>query len=163
MDKKYSISQLIMLVVLRVSIGWHFLYEGVIKLSNPDWTSIGFLLDSKGLFENLFYAMANNLSLVTVVNFLNIWGLILIGLGLMLGLLSRPALIAGIVLLAFYYLSHPAIIGADYMMPAEGSYLFINKTLIELFAMSLLLVFPSSRIIGIDRLVFGKPSNLIKE
>jgi len=163
MDKKYSNAQLIMLVILRVAIGWHFLNEGLVKLSNPNWTSIGYLLDSKGIFEGLFYEMANHSGLVSVVNFMNIWGLILIGLGLILGLLSRYALISGIVLLMFYYMSHPAIIGANYMMPSEGSYLFVNKTLIELFAMSVLLVFPSSRIIGIDRLVFGKPSDSIKE
>jgi thiosulfate dehydrogenase (quinone) large subunit len=139
------------------------LYEGVVKLSNPDWTSIGFLVDSKGLFEGLFHAMANNLKVIPFIDFLNLWGLILIGLGLILGLFSRPALISGIILLAMYYLSHPAIIGADYMMPSEGSYLFINKTLIELFAMSVLLVFPTSRLIGIDRLVFGKPVNTSKD
>ncbi len=159
MDKKYSNAQLIMLVILRVSIGWHFLYEGLVKFSNPNWTSIGFLVDSKGLFENLFKAMANNIKVVPFIDFINLWGLMLIGLGLIVGLFSRPALISGIVLLALYYLSHPAIIGADYMMPSEGSYLFINKTLIELFAMCVLLVFPTSKLIGLDRLVFRNPSN----
>ena len=157
MDKRYSNAQMIMLVILRVSIGWHFLYEGMAKLSNPDWTSLGFLIDSKGLFGGMFQMMANNLELVHIMDFLNVWGLILIGLGLILGFLTRPALISGIVLLSFYYLSHPPIIGADYMMPSEGSYLFINKNLIELFAMSVLLVFPTSRIIGFDRLIFRKP------
>ena len=26
----------VMLVILRVTIGWHFLYEGVWKIANPD-------------------------------------------------------------------------------------------------------------------------------
>ncbi len=158
MVNNYSSGQVIMLVVLRVSIGWHFLYEGLVKLLNPNWSSIGFLVDSKGLFENLFKAMAANLKVVPIIDFLNLWGLVLIGLGLIVGLFSRIALISGIVLLALYYISHPAIIGAEYMIPSEGSYLFINKTLIELFAMSVLLVFPTSRLIGLDRLLFRKPS-----
>ena len=29
------------LVLLRIFIGWHFLYEGVIKAYNPAWTSRG--------------------------------------------------------------------------------------------------------------------------
>jgi thiosulfate dehydrogenase (quinone) large subunit len=156
MDKKYSNIQLTMLVILRISIGWHFLYEGIVKISNPDWTSIGFLLDSKGIFEGLFQTMAANQGIVNVVNILNIWGLIIIGFSLIMGLLTRPALISGILLLALYYISHPPIIGAEYLLPSEGSYLFINKNLIELLAMSVLLVFPTSKIIGLDRLIFYK-------
>jgi thiosulfate dehydrogenase (quinone) large subunit len=155
MEKNYIKTQIWTLVILRISIGWHFLYEGIVKVSNPDWSSIGFLLDSKGLFEGIFHSMANNSNLVSIINYLNIWGLILIGLSLILGLLTKPALISGIVLLAFYYLSHPPIIGVEYILPSEGSYLFVNKNLIELFAMSVLFVFPTNRIIGLDRLFFG--------
>ena len=32
-----------LLVLLRVAIGWHFLYEGVVKILNPGWTAAGFL------------------------------------------------------------------------------------------------------------------------
>jgi len=35
----YSGSQLIGLVILRILIGWHFLYEGISKLVNPYWSS----------------------------------------------------------------------------------------------------------------------------
>jgi thiosulfate dehydrogenase [quinone] large subunit len=63
--------------------------------------------------------------------------------------------VAGIILLGFYYLSHPPIIGADYALPSEGSYLWVNKNLLELFSLAVLFVFPTSRIIGIDRLIFG--------
>jgi len=91
-----------------------------------------------------------------VIDFLNIYGLIAIGLGLMLGLFSHAALWSGILLLALYYLSHPPCFWLKYSMPAEGSYLFVNKILIEMVAMIVLLVFPTSRIIGIDRLIFGK-------
>ena len=34
------------LVLLRILIGWHFLYEGVIKAYNPSWTSRGYLLSA---------------------------------------------------------------------------------------------------------------------
>jgi thiosulfate dehydrogenase [quinone] large subunit len=156
MEKNFTKTQLWMLVILRISIGWHFLYEGIVKVTNPDWSSLGFLLDSKGLFDGIFHSMANNASMVSIINYMNIWGLILIGLSLIAGLLNRPAIISAIVLLAFYYLSHPPLIGVEYLLPSEGSYLFVNKNLIELFALSVILVFPTSRIIGLDRLVFGK-------
>ena len=73
---------------------------------------------------------------------------------MILGFLERPACILGILLLAFYYLSHPPFVGIRYAVPGEGSYLIVNKNLIELLALAVLFVFPSSRHIGIDRLIF---------
>ena len=141
---------------LRIVIGWHFLYEGIAKLSNPDWSSVGFLLDSKWIFSGLFQNMASNPSVLNTVDFLNMWGLVAIGLGLILGFLARPAIIGGIILLSFYYISHPPFVGITYAMPSEGSYLWVNKNLIELFALAVLYVFPTSCIIGIDRFLFKK-------
>jgi len=52
--QQYSRSQLFWLVALRVLIGWYFLYEGLTKVLAPNWTSFGYLKDSKGLFAPLF-------------------------------------------------------------------------------------------------------------
>ncbi len=145
-----------MLVVLRVLIGWHFLYEGLSKLANPDWTSVAFLLDSEGFLSSLFHSMASDPGVLKIVDFLNIWGLILIGLGLMLGLFSRVSIIAGIALLGMYYLSHPPFVGYTFSVPSEGSYLWVNKNLIEMAALAVLLLFPTSRQTGIDRFIFNR-------
>jgi thiosulfate dehydrogenase (quinone) large subunit len=150
-----SNSQSFWLITLRVVIGWHFLYEGLVKLSNPIWSSFGFLSDSQGFMKDVFIGMAANPDVLAVVDFLNIWGLIAIGAGLILGLLNRIALWSGIVLLSMYYLSHPAFFGFNYALPMEGSYFLVNKILIELVAMVVLLLFPTSRIVGLDRLIFG--------
>jgi len=152
----YRTNQLIILVILRVIIGWHFLYEGLIKLFNPNWTSVGYLIDSEGLFSGVFQSMAANPGLMQVIDFLNIWGLILIGAGLLLGIFSKFAAYAGMFLLAFYYLSHPPLIGTQYAVPSEGNYLIVNKNLIEFFTLWVLAIFPTSFIIGLDRLVFRK-------
>ena len=85
----YSKWQLWSLVILRVAIGWHFLYEGIVKLMNPNWSSLGYLMDSKGLFAGVFHSIAGNPSLLNVMDFVNMWGLILIGAGLIVGLFSR--------------------------------------------------------------------------
>lgn len=145
-----------MLVVLRVLIGWHFLYEGLSKLVNPDWSSVAFLLDSRGFLSSFFYSLASDPDILQLVDFLNIWALILIGLGLMLGLFTRISIIGGIALLAMYYLSHPPFIGYTYSVPSEGSYLIVNKNLIEMAALATLLVFPSWMKIGVDRFIFKK-------
>ncbi|WP_262487011.1 hypothetical protein [Geofilum rubicundum] len=34
-----SSTQLTLLVITRVLIGWHFLYEGVSKIANPNWSA----------------------------------------------------------------------------------------------------------------------------
>lgn len=152
----YSNHQLFWLVALRVLIGWHFLYEGLIKLINPNWSSVGFLLDSEGPFSIFFHNLASNPNVLAWVDHLNIWGLIAIGMGLILGGFTRFALAAGIVLLAMYYGSHPPLAGLKYELPTEGSYLIVNKVLIEMVAMVVLLLFPTSKRIGLDRLIFHK-------
>jgi thiosulfate dehydrogenase [quinone] large subunit len=156
MDKtknSYSKIQLIALVTLRVLIGWHLLYEGIVKLMNPEWSAASYLRDSKWIFSGFFYWIADTSSVLQIVNFLNIWGLIFIGLGLIIGLLSRTSTIAGIVLILFYYLATPPLSGLTYMFPPEGSYLIVNKNLIEIASLVVLLFFPSGKIIGVDRII----------
>ena len=51
---EYSGWQTGVLVVLRVLIGWHFLYEGLVKLMNPYWSSAGYLVESKGFLSDFF-------------------------------------------------------------------------------------------------------------
>jgi len=152
--EKYSKSQLTLLVILRVLVGWHFLYEGISKLLTPGWSSFGYLSDSKGLLSGLFTSIASNPDILNIIDIINIWGLIVIGLGLILGLFSQAAKVFGIVLLSLYYLAQPPFIGYHYVTPSEGHYLFVNKNLIELFVLAVLFVFPTEKIIGVDRLLF---------
>jgi len=152
----YSSGQLTALAVLRIAIGWHFLYEGVVKLINPNWSSVGYLMDSQGALSGLFHQIAGNPDVLQIVDFLNIWGLVLIGLGLMLGLFTNISAICGMVLLAFYYLSHPPLIGVTYAIPSEGNYLLINKNLIEMIALGVIILFPTGWYIGLDRFIFKK-------
>jgi thiosulfate dehydrogenase (quinone) large subunit len=148
---KYPKSGLIALVLLRLAIGWHFFYEGMVKVLNPYWTSRTFLLDSGGFAKGFFEWIANNSTALLVADFMNAWGLTLIGLSLLLGLFSRFAAMAGIFLLALYYLSHPPFPGIEYLFPSDGSYFIVNKTLIELFALFVVFAFPTSHIIGFER------------
>jgi len=154
MENNYSKSQLTFLVILRIFIGWHFLYEGMVKLLNPNWSASAYLMDSKGLFGQFFINMTTNPGLMKVVDFLNEWALVAIGLALILGCFARLASLGGILLLLLYTFSHPALIGVKYMMPMEGSYFLIDKNLVELAGLAALFVFPASRIIGIDLLLY---------
>ncbi|MDR2810221.1 MAG: DoxX family membrane protein [Tannerellaceae bacterium] len=163
----YSNLQRFWLVALRLLVGWHFLYEGLVKVLNPKWTSLGYLMDSQGWFASLFHSMASNAGTLSVINFLNEWGLILIGLSLILGCLSRVGCIGGVLLLLLYYLSHPPFIGAEdlFMLPREGSYLWVDRNLIEIAALAVLYVFPTSKVFGLDGYILkflkNKPSKLL--
>jgi thiosulfate dehydrogenase [quinone] large subunit len=152
-ELKYTHAQTLWLVILRLLIGWHFLYEGIIKILNPSWTAFPYLMDSQGFFAEYFHSIAGNPSLLSVSNFINVYGLTLVGLGLILGCFSRIATVGGIAFLALFYLSHPPFIGAEYMMPTEGSYLWVDKNLIEIGALIVLFCFPTSQIIGLDRYI----------
>ncbi|MCK5484095.1 MAG: DoxX family membrane protein [Gemmatimonadetes bacterium] len=153
MRSDYSGVQVSALVALRFAIGWHFFYEGVSKAVNAYWTSAGYLDQSQGFLSEWFVDLASNPGTLAFVDFLNVWGLILVGLGLMLGGLTRTATFFGIIMLALYYLATPPWPGFVYSIPAEGAYMIINKTLIELCALFVTLFFPTGHIIGLDRLV----------
>jgi thiosulfate dehydrogenase [quinone] large subunit len=149
-------TQKLLLVALRLATGWHFLYEGLAKLANPNWTSAGYLFDSAGFMKNFFFTLAGNPDVLKVVDFLNIRGLILIGLGLLFGAFTRAAIISGIGLLIFYYLSHPPFVGLKYAVPSDGSYLVINKMVLEALALGVLLVFPTWKEWGLDRWIWRR-------
>lgn len=147
---KFTKLQLFTLVALRFLIGWHLLYEGIAKLTNPGWTSSGFLKESKWILSDLSQWIISNGSVLNVVDFLNTWGLIAIGLGLIMGLFTRLAAISGAILLFVYYLMNPPLIGLEYTVPFEGNYLIVSKTLIEAVALFALALFPTSSIFGMD-------------
>lgn len=152
-NNTYTTVQLVTLVALRFLIGWHLLYEGFSKLLSPNWTSAGFLKESQWIMSGFSRWIISNSEVLNVVDFLNTWGLIAIGAGLIVGLFTRTAAISGALLLLMYYLNNAPIIGIEYSIPSEGNYLIINKTLIEAVALFALAVFPTGSIIGLDVIV----------
>jgi uncharacterized membrane protein YphA (DoxX/SURF4 family) len=140
-----------LLTGLRILVGWHFLYEGIVKLLTNGWTAKMYLMDSKWIFADLFHQMAESPRLMGIVDFLNIWGLILIGLSLLTGLLVRWSSIAGSVLMLFYFVAYPPIPGYTYGSVTEGSYLWVNRTLIEFFILLVFAALPTNLFFGADR------------
>lgn len=145
--------QMTTIVVLRVLIGWHFLYEGLSKLTTPGWSAAGYLNQSRGPFAGLFRWMAADPNVLANVNLLNKWGLTAIGLGLILGCFTRTAAVSGLVVILLFYLCNPPFVGYYYSIPAEGSYLVVNKNLVEAAALAVILVTGSGREVGLDRII----------
>ena len=151
--------QLYGLVILRVLIGWHFLYEGVSKIINPYWSSAAYLLDSKGPFSGLAKTIVSNPTLLSISDYVNMWGLAIVGASLMLGLLCRYTALIGMGFVILYYLFAPPLLGLEYSKPGEGSYIIVNKNLIEACALWVIHSFHSSHVIGLDRFLSNPKSN----
>ena len=147
------------LVVLRFLIGWHFLYEGISKLLNPYWSSAAYLLDSKWIFSGLAKTIVSNPTLLTISDYVNMWGLTLVGISLMFGLFSKYGSLVGMGFVLMYYFFAPPLVGLEYGKPNEGSYIVVNKNLIEACALWVLYSFPTSQYLGIDRFLNYKVKN----
>lgn len=147
---------IISLTVLRLVIGWHFLFEGLLKVANPDWSAAYFLNNAVGPFASLFQGIAANPNLLGIADFLNVWGLVAVGVSLMAGLFSRWACIGGMLLLGLYYLANPPFIGLESSALTEGNYLVVNKNLVELVALWVLFQFHDSRVFGMDRFLASR-------
>jgi uncharacterized membrane protein YphA (DoxX/SURF4 family) len=109
--------------ILRMSIGWHFLYEGVSKLIIQNWSSHSYLANSTGPLSGFYHWLASAPVILKVIDILNIYGLILIGIALFLGLFSRIASIAGAFLLTLYYFAYPPF--GDSLFNIGEGHLFI--------------------------------------
>ena len=151
-DKRSSKNSIIVFTLLRVAIGWHFLYEGVVKLFTPGWSAQEYLEMSTWIFAPLFQGIAHNPVLLGIADFVNIWALIVVGLSLILGIFTRLSIITGMGLLMMYYLAHPPFISNDFGVPTEGHYLIVNKNLIEFLALGVLWFMPTEKVYGLSRI-----------
>lgn len=145
--KKWDLKDSI--VLLRLFIGWHFLYEGVIKLHNPDWTAFGYLASAQGPLKPVFTALTAE-NIIGWIDALNWIALIVVGITLLLGVFEKLGALVGIGLLALYYLAHPSFPWLD-QLNVEGSYWFVNKNLIELVGCIIVFQFPTGHYFGLRR------------
>jgi thiosulfate dehydrogenase [quinone] large subunit len=151
--EKLSRWPMIAITLLRVFVGWHFLYEGIAKLTAPTWSAAGYLRQARGPFAGFFKWLASQPNLLANADQITMWGLTFVGALLILGLFTRLASLAGIGFILLFYLCNPPFVGYFYSIPSEGSYLIVNKNLVELCALLVILVTGSGRFAGIDRLL----------
>jgi thiosulfate dehydrogenase [quinone] large subunit len=156
----YSKSQQFVLVLLRVLIGWHFLYEGLLKLLSPSWSAKRYLMSSESFLDN-FFAWLSSDAMIGIIDFMTIALLLIVGLTLILGIFEKIGILAGVALLVLFYLAHPSFPGIESAAPSEGNYFIVNKNLIELAALLVLWFFPTSKYFGLSQLFStSKPAKL---
>jgi uncharacterized membrane protein YphA (DoxX/SURF4 family)/phosphoheptose isomerase len=120
------------ITIIRAAIGWHFLYEGLSKLLMENWSAQGYLANATGFLSGFYHWLAAGESLVKVIDLMNVYGLILIGLALFLGIFIRVASVGGILLLLLYYFAYPPF-GTSLFGSSEGHFYIVNRNFIEAF------------------------------
>ncbi|MEK7608027.1 MAG: DoxX family protein [Patescibacteria group bacterium] len=136
-----SKSQRIWLVCLRVTMGWMFFYAGITKVLDPKWTSEGYLKSAK--FLTGFYAWLASSTMLPIVDFVNEWGLTLLGVALILGIAVKPVSRLGALLMILYYLP----LGFPY--PNAHAYI-VDEHIIYAAALLLLGALQAGRIWGLE-------------
>ena len=143
--------QRVFITILRVAIAWHFLYEGFSKILQGNWTASSFLLNTSGFFSGFYHWIAGSPTILLISDILNMYGLVLIGLTLFIGLYTRFAAIAGALLLTLYYFAYPPF-GNPMMNASEGHLFIVDKLFIEASALIFLFFYPEKGF-SIDTLI----------
>jgi len=128
--------------LLRISLGWLFFYAGITKVLDSSWSAAGFLSNAK-TFSN-FYAWFVTPANIGWVNFLNEWGLTLIGVALILGIFTRYASYLGIILMILYYFP-----GLEFPYIGEHSFI-VDEHIIYALALYVLVYLGSGKYWGLD-------------
>jgi|SRR3989344_3643077 len=137
-------AQKISLLLLRLSLGSLFFYGGIIKIMDPNWSAAAYLRGAKTFAS--FYLWLMQPGILPVVNFLNEWGLTLLGWALILGIFVRLAAYAGVPLMLLYYFSQSTM---RFPFPSAGSFIFDQRIIFSL-ALILLANFEAGRYWGLE-------------
>ena len=135
-------SQQTSLFILRITMGWLMFYAGITKILNPDWSAGGYLKGAK-TFPALFNWFLNP-NLLPLVNFINEWGLTLLGISLILGVFVRLSSALGAFLMLLYYL--PIL---DFPYPNPHSYI-VDEHIIYAAVLFLFATLRAGRVWGLE-------------
>ena len=83
--------QQFILVLSRFCVGWHLFYQGLGKFQKAHWSAKGYLKSATGPMSSQFSKLAANAAWLTLADRATIWGLMIVGMLLMIGLFARWA------------------------------------------------------------------------
>lgn len=141
----------IVITVLRIAIGWHFLYEGLSKIIAGNWTASTYLSNTTSFLSDFYHWIAGSPMLLKISDLLNMYGLLLIGVALFIGLAVRFAALAGTLLLTLYYFAYPPF-GSNLFGAAEGHLFIVDKIFIEAVVLVFLSIYHEKGY-GLDNLL----------
>jgi thiosulfate dehydrogenase [quinone] large subunit len=141
-------SEQISIFLLRIALGWMFFYAGITKVLDPQWSAKGYLMGAKTF--TWFYNLLASPSLLPFVDFLNKWGLTLIGLSLILGVFSKLSSLLGAILMLLYYF--PIL---QFPYPNPHSFI-VDEHIIYLLSLVLLYFLDADKHYGLHKFIFKK-------
>src|SRR5579864_3715475 len=106
--------------------------------------------------RKLFFAtdsQAEHPRLIQLIDTATIFGLIGIGICMLLGLFSRTASFCGAMFLLMTILTWRSVPWLPAPPVTEGNYMFVNKNMIEMLALILLACIASGKIFGLDAMI----------
>lgn len=134
--------QKLSIFLLRVSLGWMMFYAGITKVLDSSWSAAGYLKGAK-MFAG-FYQWLLQPNILPAVNFVNEWGLTLLGVSLILGLGVRLSSVLGAMLMVLYYL--PIL---DFPYPNPHSYI-VDEHVIYAAVLLVLASLRAGRVWGLE-------------
>ena len=129
------------LFLSRITVGWMFFYAGITKVLNPQWSAEGYLKGAKAF--TWFFQIILDPSVLPIINFMNKWGLTLLGISLVLGLFVRFISLLGVLLMALYYIA----LGFPY--PNPHSYI-VDEHIIYISILLFFAAIKAGRVFGLD-------------
>lgn len=134
--------QKIYTVFLRISLGILFFYAGITKVIDPSWSAEGYLRSAKTFSE--FYLFLASPGILPITNFLNAWGLTLLGTALLIGVFVRLSSWLGALLMLLYYF--PVL---NFPFVGEHGFL-VDEHIVYIFALLLLGSLKAGRYWGLE-------------
>lgn len=139
-----------MIVLLRVSMGWVFLFAAIRQIPNPDFSAAGFM--SGATTFPWFFQLMSTAPFLTVIDFVIPWAHLLIGLGLILGFGVRLAAIGGATLMFLYYLPR-----LDFPMVGPQNFI-VEYHLVYALVIVYLAAVKAGRVFGLEGWLEQRPS-----
>lgn len=125
---------------LRLLTGWWMFHAGLTKVMEGGFDASGYLMfASQGtLLAGIEVWFAQNA--LWFVNFMIPWGELLIGLGLLLGVLTRLAAFFGVFLMFFFYFTN-----------ADWAHGMVSGDMMGILLLITIIVFGAGRVWGVDQ------------
>ena len=131
------------MLALRLTTGYAFLHAGYVKVTEAGWSANGYLANVAATngnpLQGMFAWMAGTPWFVEFVNVAVPWGELLIGLGILVGALTRLAALFGAFMMALFYFGNWEV--------AHG---FVNGDLTYMVVFLAVAALGAGRIVGLD-------------
>lgn len=132
-----------LILLLRLSMAWTFLYAASHQVLVPGWSAAGFLEHTKTFHG--FFSVFTGPTIAPIISFLVSYGHLLIGLSLLFGLLVRVSAMFGIALMLLYWMAH-----MDFPYISDTNNFLVDEHIVDALVLGLLIATHAGHLSGLD-------------